>query len=138
MKFNLSETLKKLKIGKVQAIVLVAGLLGLVLLCVSSLPGGETKAAGGGANAAGQTIRVDLTDYEQKLEQRLSEIIGAIAGAGETRVMITLDCGSEPIYATQGKTDQKSTYGDGAQDESLSSSKECHHWQRQRGTGSGT
>ena len=114
--------LKKWKLGRWQAVVLAAGLVGLLLLCVTALPGGRPKASGGGANPAGESIRVDLTDYERQLERRLCEIIGSIAGAGETRVMLTLDCGSEPIYATQGKSDSKYNLETG--EESLTANKE--------------
>ncbi|MDR2753733.1 MAG: hypothetical protein LBB50_05445 [Oscillospiraceae bacterium] len=121
---KLTETLKKLKIGKWQAIILAAGLLGILLLCISSLPGAGSGKKNAANAAAGESIRVDLTQYEQQLERRLCDTIASIAGAGNTRVMLTLDCGSEPIYATQGKTDQKNSYSEGVGEESLSSSKE--------------
>ena len=119
---NLGALLKKWKIGRWQAVVLAAGLIGLLLLCVTSLP----KSAGGEAakNPAQESIRIDLTAYEQQLERRLGEIIGAIAGAGEARVMLTLECGSEPIYAVQGKTDSKYSYSDSSTEETLSANKE--------------
>ena len=119
---NLSALLRKWKIGRWQAIVLAAGLVGLLLLCVTSLP----KSARGEAakNPAQESIRIDLTAYEQQLEERLCGIIAAIAGAGETRVMITLESGSEPIYAVQGKTDSKHSYSENSTEESLSANKE--------------
>ena len=119
----LSALLKKWKIGRWQAIVLAAGLVGLVLLCITSLPTGG-KSAEGGINPAQESIRIDLTAYEQQLEERLCGIIGSIAGAGETRVMLTLACGSEPIYAVQGKTDSKYSNSDSSSEESLSANKE--------------
>jgi stage III sporulation protein AG len=110
-----------MKIGKWQALVLAAGLLGILLLCLSALPGKTQTAAAGGA---GTEIRVDLTAYEQQLERRLCETIAAVAGAGETRVMLTLDSGSEPNYATQGKTDQKNSVSGQTLEESLSDEKQ--------------
>jgi stage III sporulation protein AG len=120
---GLSGLLKKWKLGKWQALVLAGGLAGLLLLCITSLPGSK-GAEGGNKNPASESIRVDLTDYERQLEERLCAILGSIAGAGETRVMLTLDCGSEPIYATQGDTDQKSHYGEGGSEEAFRASKE--------------
>jgi stage III sporulation protein AG len=120
---HISALLRKWKIGRWQAIVLAAGLIGLLLLCVTSLPG-VSKSASSGSNPAQESVRVDLTAYEQQLERRLCEIVSAIAGAGEARVMLTLDCGSEPIYATQGKTDSKHNYSDNSSEESLSANKE--------------
>ena len=119
---GLDALLRKWKIGRWQAIVLAAGLIGLLLLFVTSLP--KSANAGGAKNPAQESIRIDLTAHERQLEERLCEIIAAIAGAGETRVMLTLDCGSEPIYATQGKTDSKHNYSDSSSEESLSANKE--------------
>jgi len=120
---NLSMLLRKWKIGRWQAVVLAAGLAGLLLLCVTSLPSGG-RSPSGAQNPAQESIRIDLTAYEQQLERRLGEIIGAIAGAGEARVMLTLESGSEPIYAVQGKTDSKHSYSDSATEETLSANKE--------------
>ncbi len=113
--------LRKWKVGKWQAIVMAAGLIGLLLLCFTSLPGGTKPTA---SNAAQESIRVDLTEYEQQLEQRLCDIIGAIAGAGEAKVMLTLDSGSEPIYATQGESDSKHSINENGSEESLTANKE--------------
>jgi stage III sporulation protein AG len=90
------------KLGRTQKIVLAVGLLGLVLLCLSSLPGKKSSGSGG-------SVSVDLTKYEQEMERRLCETITAIDGVGQTRVMLTLDCGSEPIYAMEGKQEKNSS-----------------------------
>ena len=119
-KSALGQWLKKMKIGKWQAILLAGGLIGILLLCITSLPGGRSSSSSTGSQ---NEIRVDLTEYEQQLERRLQETISAIAGAGETRVMLTLDSGSEPIYATQGKTDQKNSSDGERQEESHSAEK---------------
>jgi len=119
---SLSALLRKWKIGRWQAIVLAAGLIGLLLLCITSLP--KSAKAEGIKNPAQESIRIDLTAYERQLEERLCGIIGAIAGAGETRVMLTLECGSEPIYAVQGKTDSKHSTSDNNSEESMSANKE--------------
>ncbi|MCL2300790.1 MAG: hypothetical protein FWC27_11680 [Firmicutes bacterium] len=119
---NLGALLRKWKIGRWQAIVLAAGLAGLVLLCVTSFP--RSANAAGAKNPAQESIRVDLTAYERQLEERLCGIVSAIAGAGEARVMLTLDCGSEPVYAVQGKTDSKHSVSEGGSEESLNANKE--------------
>ena len=120
---GLNALLKKWKIGKWQALVLAGGLIGLLLLCLTSLPN-SGKSGAGSQNPASESIRVDLTDYERQLEERLCGIIASIAGAGETKVMLTLECGSEPIYAVQGKTDSKHSYSGSGGDESFSANKE--------------
>lgn len=40
----------------------------------------------------------DVHEYEERLENRLVSIISAIEGAGATRVMVTLESGSEDFY----------------------------------------
>jgi len=105
---KINDLLKKWKISRWQALLLAAGLVGLLLLSVTSLPGsGRARASPNHTNPASEAVRVDLTDYERQLEQRLAEMISAIAGAGETMVMLTIDSGSEPIFATQGTNDSR-------------------------------
>ncbi|MDR2525343.1 MAG: hypothetical protein LBC83_04005 [Oscillospiraceae bacterium] len=118
---GLARLLARLKISKWQAIVIGAGLLGILLLCLSAVPGGKSGAK---TETGAEAIRVDLTDYEEQLERRLAEILSAVEGAGETRVMLTLDCGSEPIYATQGKSDQSAAADPDGSQESFRTEKE--------------
>ncbi len=44
------------------------------------------------------TVYEDSYEYERKLEERLISIVSAIDGAGETRVMVTLESSSEDVY----------------------------------------
>ena len=53
------------------------------------------------ANAAGYE---NYEEYTRRLEKRLTELISAVDGAGEAKVMITLECGTEYVYASQQKT----------------------------------
>lgn len=43
-------------------------------------------------------------DYAAQLETRLTELISSVEGAGEAKVMVTLECGTEYVYASQQKT----------------------------------
>ncbi len=117
---GLAGFLQRLKLSKWQAVVIAAGLVGILLLCLSSLPGKAAQGNGGEA----ENIRLDLTEYEEQIEERLNTLLGSIEGAGETRVMLTLDCGSEPIYATQGKSSQDTSAGEGTSQESYSAERE--------------
>lgn len=42
-------------------------------------------------------------NYTLKIEKKLEEIVSSIQGAGECKIMITLDTGEESIYAKQSK-----------------------------------
>lgn len=77
-------------------LLLASGLAGMLLLCVSEwLPGGQSAS---GAQQPAQQVQTEA-DYEQQLETRLAALIRAMDGAGETVVMVTLDCGEETAYA---------------------------------------
>lgn len=45
----------------------------------------------------------DYIDYANQLEEKLEDIVCSISGAGECKVMITLDTGEENVYARQVK-----------------------------------
>ena len=50
------------------------------------------------AQAETTQSETDVREYTAELEERLVSIISAIDGAGETKVMVTLESGSEEIY----------------------------------------
>ena len=77
-------------------LLVAAGLLGLILLGVSSWLPAKTEPT---AEAAPQATAASA--YEADLETRLQSLISNLAGAGETRVMVTLQCGEESIYASK-------------------------------------
>lgn len=86
-------------------LLLVSGLAGMLLLCMS-----EWLPAGQGAQNAAQSSQQSQTaaEYEQQLENRLAALIRAMDGAGETIVMVTLDCGEETTYAADTRTEKTS------------------------------
>lgn len=51
-----------------------------------------------------QSYSTSYDDYAAQLEARLTEMISSVDGAGETKVMVTLECGTEYVYASQQKT----------------------------------
>ena len=81
------------------------GLAGLLLLAISSwLP------ADSSTQSAAPAAKTDSTaDYAAELETRLTALISRVEGAGKTAVMVTLESGSESIYATDTDSDGSST-----------------------------
>ncbi len=57
-----------------------------------------TAAENASVQAPSTSAAPDTREYTRELEERLVSIISAIDGAGETRVMVTLESGSEEIY----------------------------------------
>lgn len=87
-------------------LLLVSGLAGmLLLLCMSEwLPAGQSTQNAAQSSQQSQTA----AEYEQQLETRLAALIRAMDGAGETVVMVTLDCGEETTYAADTQTEKTS------------------------------
>lgn len=85
--------------GKIKLIV-AAGLLGMALILASQfMRNGEAAQSG----TAAPDAELLAAGYAAELEQRLSEMISSMEGAGETRVMITLEDLGETVYAREEK-----------------------------------
>lgn len=86
-------------------LLLVSGLAGMLLLCMSEwLPAGQSAQNAAQSSQQSQTA----AEYEQQLETRLAALIRAMDGAGETVVMVTLDCGEETTYAADTRIEKTS------------------------------
>lgn len=95
-KNNLNKLFIKIKQDKKLALILILAAAGSLLLVISELiPDAK--------NAKKEMISgendVYLTEYRTALEDSLERMISEIAGAGKCRVMITLDCSVEKVYA---------------------------------------
>ena len=77
--------------------LLAAGLAGMLLICISEWMPASPAAAPAPETSAGSE---ESSDYAASLEQRLTELIGQMEGAGRTRVMVTLASGGTTQYAT--------------------------------------
>lgn len=85
------------------------GLAGLLLLAVSAwLPADDTKTAQPAQTPAPSCDSGDA--YDARLEERLTALISNVDGAGRTTVMVTLESGSESVYATDTDGDGASTH----------------------------
>lgn len=88
---NLSDRSRLDKKKLLAALLLLAGAVMLIL--------SETAKSGTVTEAAvTTTVQYSSHEYVSELENRLESIISSIDGAGETKVMITLESGSEEIY----------------------------------------
>lgn len=85
----------KTKLSKKLLAVIVLFLIGLAALLVSEL---ETQEKGPSEAVTEQSTQISSDEYAKELENRLVSIISAIDGAGETRVMVTLESGCEEVY----------------------------------------
>lgn len=81
-------------------LMLIAGLciLGVLFIALSAIPGKSSNASSEPA-APPQVNQADVSAYVTQLEERLAQLIAEIDGAGNTRVMLTLENGTEEVYA---------------------------------------
>ncbi len=82
----------------------------LLLGCYLLLSSGDKSKAENPKNQEPTTEDIYL--YEQSLEQRLTELLSCVSGAGQTRVMVTLESTQMNVYAvdvrdSMGGTEQK-------------------------------
>ena len=89
---------------KGKKIIVFAGIAGMVLILLSSvLPRSPSK-----TTTQTQTESTNA-QYEAKLEERLTNIVSNISGAGKTKVLVTLENGVENIYASDYKKNSDKT-----------------------------
>ncbi len=104
MKEKYETILKKITNTKALLVILLLG-IGLMLL-----PGQDKKAAEKSTESPGISA-ISTTDYEKKLEKRLSEMLESIEGLSRVRVMITLEDNGEVYYAQDRASNEKDAGG---------------------------
>ena len=91
---DLLKKLQKIKIGKKNAVLIVGAVLLSLFLLGSELLGGEKSEP----ISKEDTSRYSA-QYIEKTEKNLESLLEKISGAGEVRVMITLENCYENVYA---------------------------------------
>lgn len=103
--------LSKISIRKPKKDQILILLLSGILLVVIAMPAERTtkEAVGKGRNGEQEEISVadTQTEYLQYLEQKLSNTLSQIEGAGEVTVMVTLKSSAEKVVEKDQTTDQE-------------------------------
>lgn len=86
---------EKTRLSKKLMLVLVLFAAGLVALLFSELGQSREEKI---PQETTTLQKASAQEYVQSLEERITSIISSIDGAGSTRVMITLESGSEDVY----------------------------------------
>ncbi len=95
---------EKTKLDKKAVVIILAGIVGVVMLVISELvPQNEPAEAEPQPQA-----QTGYETYAEDTEKRLEEMISSIQGAGKTKVMITLECLDENVYAVEEKSNDSS------------------------------
>ncbi len=103
-------TMEKNKLIK---IIVAVGLIAMVGIFLSESFSTKNKQE----NQPQQQASESLHEYEQQVEQRLSDILSSIDGIGQCEVMVTLDSSKESVYSSESESKNES-------DEKSSSSSE--------------
>ena len=92
--------------GKKKLVLLVIGIVGLLMMMLSSLTDGNIKQP-----KSCDDRQFSISMYEEKLEKRLLDIVEKVNGVGKAKIMVTLENGVEYIYA-QEKREKKDKIDD--------------------------
>ncbi len=95
------EKIKKLLMKDKKVLVLaILAVLAIVFLVLMEFTGKDENKYEGEASESTE-------EYAGRIEDKLTQLISSVEGAGETVVMVTLDAGEENVYAREIKTDEE-------------------------------
>lgn len=96
--------------GRWRNLLAGAGLVGILLIFLSGyFSSGESP-----PETAQQTTVSETQQYARQLEEDLAAIVGRISGAGPASVLVTMERGSQTVYAKEEKKSAQSTGADGS------------------------
>lgn len=73
-------------------LLMTVGLIGILLIALSELPSCEKR-------EKSTAVTVTETQVEQALEKRITALLREVEGVGSCRVMVTLESGTQMVYA---------------------------------------
>lgn len=96
---------------KYRKIILWIGVIGMVLIFLSGLfsPGKEKK-----ETPAAAEQNTSAQSYAKELEASLTDLVARIQGAGEAKVLVTLERGTQQVYAQEEKKSTQTTQDQGS------------------------
>ena len=90
--------IRKLSDEKIRNRLLISvGLLGLLLIFLSELGGSENP------KVASMSQTVENEAYIQSMEDKLGKLVEQVSGAGNCHVMVTLEQGTQYVFASESK-----------------------------------
>ena len=90
--------IRKLSDEKIRNRLLISvGLLGLLLIFLSELGGSENP------KVASMSQTVENEAYIQSMEDKLGKLVEQVSGAGNCHVMVTLEQGTQYVFASENK-----------------------------------
>ncbi|MGN1111928.1 MAG: hypothetical protein ACI4RP_01875 [Acutalibacteraceae bacterium] len=109
---------KLLKDDKIKKLIIVLCIGGIALIFLSTFFGGAAGSQQDSQQSAPEgQVCTNLSEYKKTLETDLKNIISKIDGVGTADIFLTLDSGSESVYAVNKKQDTST--GENKNDESI-------------------
>lgn len=102
---NIKKVISDIKADKKTAAIIIVGILGIFLLLISNYSDNENIDSNEDKVIEAETQTVTADEIEKKLEERLSEVISSVKGAGNAHVMVTVASVGEYVYAENKKYD---------------------------------
>lgn len=104
------ETLKNFKISikkdKKLLLIVACGIIGMLLLLVTEVCDNDKSSKKTDTKSKNNISQCEYEEnYKVEVQDQLETIISSIDGAGETKVMVTLESGSKSVYAVDEKID---------------------------------
>ncbi len=91
---------------KYKKIIIIAGFTGVALIFISGIIKPNEKNVN---NRYEEKSSITTDEYVGKLENSLKNMISSIKGVGECKVMVTIENGTQTIYATEAKKNTEDT-----------------------------
>lgn len=96
-------------------LLLAAGLVGMLLLLATEFLPEQSESVEKTGESPEQAAE-ERQSYVAETEDKLAAIISSIAGAGRTKVMVTLENSEESVWATQGAQERENSGTDGGEE----------------------
>lgn len=113
-KINGTSLWKRVVKDKKILLLLAAGIAGMLLLLATEFLPEQSDSAEKAGESPEQAAE-ERQSYVAETENKLAAIISSIAGAGRTKVMVTLENSEESVWATQGAQERESRGTDGGE-----------------------
>lgn len=105
-----SAFLKKLKADKKLLCIVFIGIVGMVIILLTEIGGESSKEVLENESPSSEQVQsVSEYTYVQDIEHRLTKMVSSIEGAGQAKVMVTLENGAQQVYAKQDKIKSNSS-----------------------------
>lgn len=105
---ELNRIIVSLKNDRKRLIILIVAVLGIILIVISSFG----KESASDEETTQPQTGFSESEYTAALEKRLEETVASLYGAGRARVMVTLECDYETVYARDGSYSQDEASSD--------------------------